>query len=157
MKVNVIKLEVEGEASEIREALPALLTEPQPIALQPAVPTESAAGIVDVPVVPTPPKRTVDREQVAAELADVAYDIAGEGSLTQPIDDWREIPVDYRWWGDTMQTCHIRKRPGIDLAWCKTAPDKIGHRRMANEMPPAESIAKVCANCNRRITEANRA
>lgn len=119
-----------------------------------------AADPIEIIEPATPPAFGVTRaDEAMTQLATAAFAEAGIDLDTdgEPELDWRSIPVEFRWWNNSMRTCHIRQRPGVDLAMCKLSAQKIGTKRTAFDQPPAESIADVCGNCRRRLQEAGRA
>lgn len=166
MKVTVTKtttdVTVEGEASEIREAMPSILH-----GAEPATPTAVTGGgssapleLEAAPPVTTPPPAPAavvddllphervaamdDWKPVAAEPADVP---------TRRFDRWEDVPVAHRVWNATKAVCHVSRTPNEPSdTYCGV---DVGMFRDPNLEPLGG--ATVCGNCNRRIEEANRA
>lgn len=149
MKVNVIKLEVEGESHEIRDALPAILT--------PTAPVNASISA------PMPPVATIESGNPAPIVVDDAEILAPasrevHGAEHTPVmpdvvrGEWESIPAELRVWNAIGTCCHIAKNAN-DLyeTWCGHDAGKV---RPSDQEPRTQ--AEPCGNCLRRMQEAKR-
>lgn len=164
MKITVNKtdVQVEGEAHEIREALPAVLGLEQSGASPAIVPVSGmlapagesapleleAPAVVDVepaePMIRTATDIAIDPDATAPDVANAPVPSGGY----QPEEEWQQVPTSRRVWG-ANSTLHVATEPnGMDL-YCGHVVG--GLRRPRNWWPVPLRTAKVCGSCNRAI------
>jgi hypothetical protein len=169
MKVSVSKVDVqvEGDATEIREAMPSILgthtTTDAPLALA-AAPQEDSAALpppvraeleaadgleVDEDVIRTVADVQIDPDATVADVPDAPVPADGY----EPVENWQQVPTSRRVWGSNS-TLHVATEPnGLEL-YC--SHEVGGLRRQRNWSPVPLSIAKVCGSCNREIKRRHR-
>lgn len=170
MKVNGIKLEVEGESREIRDALPAILkseaapvAEPAAQALAAPAPALVAFEVPkaepvdelhpDVVLEPLPADVVLPHERTAEEAdAWVPSTDPPSPMPTRRFEVWEEIPADRRVWGRGCRTAHVLM--DTQDPYSTFCGHDVG---VANAGRRVASDARPCGNCNRRIEEAARA
>lgn len=155
MKITVTKtdVEVEGEAYEIAEALPAILT---PTITQIPASVSRSLNTIDAskvtPPAAAPQHRDIElpHERVAA-MESEWDDVAAPTGPTSPtpttrLERFADVPMDRRVLGANGQTCHVAKTPNDpDDLYC-------GHGvGMARRRPVPGIEPAVCGNCNRAI------
>lgn len=154
MKVTVTKTDVsvEGEATEIREAMPSILGVDQPAAM---VVQGDEPALLDAPEPPLSVQRREALQQPfhvsetgTAEVVNAATPIL----LDEKPRDWEDIPAELRVWNAIGTTCHIAKNPNdLYVTWCGA---DVGRVRPADMEPRTQ--ASPCGNCLRRMAEAAR-
>jgi hypothetical protein len=161
MKITVKRtetdVEVEGEAHEIREAVPAILANATPapgteLAPPAASPLALEAGDDDVVVegeavddrIRTAADIQIDPDETMPDVPDAPVPSRGY----QPEEEWQQVPTSRRVWG-ANSTLHIAREPGgLDLYCSHTVG---GTRRPRNWKPVPYVTAKVCGSCNGAI------
>lgn len=154
LTVSKVDVQVEGEASEIREALPAVLAANAPAAL-PAPVFDDAPLMLEAG--DTPATEVVEAEELIRTAADhvidpdaIVEDVPDAPVPSGGYDDWRAVPTSRRVWGSGgTPTLHVATEPeGLDLFCSHTVG---GLRRARNWSPVPMSLAAVCQSCNRHI------
>lgn len=173
MKITVTKttvdVDVEGDASEIREALPSILgvessgamiaapaasSEPEPAAVERAPEPEPAAPIAPPTLVEVEPidERRASQPAPSEPVGGVRVMEELEGG---PFELPGDIPAAWRWVSANGMTCHIRTQPGVAVAMCPATPRQIGSRRLHDPEIPFKAT-EVCEGCNAALVRSRR-